>query len=245
MSKNKKFKNAALLIIGNEILSGRTQDKNINYLAKQLFSHGVSLEEVRIIPDVKPTIIKTVKSLKSNFNYIISTGGIGATHDDITSESISAALKKDYCLNKKALKELEKYYKNKSDLTDARKKMAHMPKGSKIILNKVSGAPGFQIENIYVFAGIPIIVESMMKEFLKKIKSNTKIYVKSIKTHFYESIIAERLKNTELMFKGVRVGSYPIFDGEFKGVEIVMNSYSKKNITSAFAYLKKELNKKI
>tara|TARA_B110000116_G_C16660162_1_gene501325 strand:+ start:24 stop:761 length:738 start_codon:yes stop_codon:yes gene_type:complete len=245
MSKNKKFKNAALLIIGNEILSGRTQDKNINYLAKQLFSHGVSLEEVRIIPDVKPTIIKTVKSLKSNFNYIISTGGIGATHDDITSESISAALKKDYCLNKKALKELEKYYKNKSDLTDARKKMAYMPKGSKIILNKVSGAPGFQIENIYVFAGIPIIVESMMKEFLKKIKSNTKIYVKSIKTHFYESIIAERLKNTELMFKGVRVGSYPIFDGEFKGVEIVMNSYSKKNITSAFAYLKKELNKKI
>ena len=245
MSKGKKFKNAALLIIGNEILSGRTQDKNINYLAKQLFSHGVSLEEVRIIPDVKPTIIKTVKSLKSNFNYIISTGGIGATHDDITSESISAALKKDYCLNKKALKELEKYYKNKSDLTDARKKMAYMPKGSKIILNKVSGAPGFQIENIYVFAGIPIIVESMMKEFLKKIKSNTKIYVKSIKTHFYESIIAERLKNTELMFKGVRVGSYPIFDGEFKGVEIVMNSYSKKNITSAFAYLKKELNKKI
>jgi molybdenum cofactor synthesis domain-containing protein len=245
MSKSKKFKNAALLIIGNEILSGRTQDKNINYLARQLFSHGVSLEEVRIIPDVKPTIIKTVKSLKSNFNYIISTGGIGATHDDITSESISAALKKDYCLNKKALKELEKYYKNKSDLTDARKKMAYMPKGSKIILNKVSGAPGFQIENIYVFAGIPIIVESMMKEFLKKIKSNTKIYVKSIKTHFYESIIAERLKNTELMFKGVRVGSYPIFDGEFKGVEIVMNSYSKKNITSAFAYLKKELNKKI
>ena len=126
MSKSKKFKNAALLIIGNEILSGRTQDKNINYLAKQLFSHGISLEEVRIIPDVKSTIIKTVKSLKSNFNYIISTGGIGATHDDITAESISAALKKDYCLNKKALKELEKYYKNKSDLTDARKKMAYI-----------------------------------------------------------------------------------------------------------------------
>ena len=241
MSKSKKFKNAALLIIGNEILSGRTQDKNINYLAKQLFSHGVSLEEVRIIPDVKPTIIKTVKSLKSNFNYIISTGGIGATHDDITSESISAALKKDYCLNKKALKELEKYYKNKSDLTDARKKMAYMPKGSKIILNKVSGAPGFQIENIYVFAGIPIIVEAMMKEFLKKIKSNTKIYVKSIKTHFYESIIAERLKNTELMFKGVRVGSYPIFDGEFKGVEIVMNSYSKKNYNFSIHILKKRI----
>ena len=245
MSKSKKFKNAALLIIGNEILSGRTQDKNINYLAKQLFSHGVSLEEVRIIPDVKPTIIKTVKSLKSNFNYIISTGGIGATHDDITAESISTALKKNYCLNKKALKELEKYYKNKSDLTDARKKMAFMPKGSKIILNKVSGAPGFQIENIYVFAGIPIIAEAMMKEFLKKIKSNTKIYVKSIKTHFYESIIAERLKNTELMFKGVRVGSYPIFDGKFRGVEIVMNSYSKKEIALAFNHLKKELNKKI
>ena len=192
MSKSKKFKNAALLIIGNEILSGRTQDKNINYLAKQLFSHGISLEEVRVIPDVKSTIIKTVKSLKNNFNYIISTGGIGATHDDITAESISEALKKDYCPNKKALKELEKYYKNKSDLTDARKKMAYMPKGSKIILNKVSGAPGFQIENIYVFAGIPIIVEAMMKEFLKNIKSNTKIYSKSIKTKFFERMIAQK-----------------------------------------------------
>ncbi|MDA1284676.1 MAG: molybdopterin-binding protein [Proteobacteria bacterium] len=245
MSNKKNFKNAALLIIGNEILSGRTQDKNINYLAKQLFSHGVSLEEIRIIPDNKSVIVKTIRSLKNNFNYIISTGGIGATHDDITAESISVALKREYCLNKKALSELEKYYKNKIDLTDARKKMAYMPKGSKIILNKVSGAPGFQIENIYVFAGIPIIAQAMMKEFLKKIKSNTKIYVKSLKTHFYESIIAERLKNTELMFKGVRVGSYPIFDGEFKGVEIVMNSYSKKNITSAFTYLKKELNKKI
>lgn len=245
MSKSKKFKNAALLIIGNEILSGRTQDKNINYLAKQLFSHGISLEEVRVIPDVKSTIINTVKSLKNNFNYIISTGGIGATHDDITAESISAALKKDYCLNKKALKELEKYYKNKSDLTDARKKMAYMPKGSKIILNKVSGAPGFQIENIYVFAGIPIIVEAMMKEFLKNIKSNTKIYSRSIKTKFFESMIAQKLENTEIEFTDVRVGSYPIFDGKFRGVEIVMNSYSKKNIDLAFKYLKKELNKKI
>lgn len=245
MSKNNKFKNAALLIIGNEILSGRTQDKNINYLAKQLFAHGVSLEEVRIIPDIKSTIIKTIKSLKNNFNYIISTGGIGATHDDITAESISAALKKDYVLNKKALKELEKYYKNKSDLTDARKKMAYMPKGAKIILNKVSGAPGFQIENIYVFAGIPIIVEAMMKEVLKNIKSNTKIYSKSIKTNFFESMIAQKLKNTEIKFTDVKVGSYPIFDGKFRGVEIVMNSYSKENIDSAFNYLKKNLNKKI
>ena len=120
-----------------------------------------------------------------------------------------------------------------------------MPKGSKIILNKISGAPGFQIENIYVFAGIPIIVEAMMKEFLKNIKSNTKIYSKSIKTKFFESMIAQKLKNTEIEFTDVRVGSYPIFDGKFRGVEIVMNSYSKKNIDLAFKYLKKELNKKI
>tara|TARA_X000000368_G_scaffold359222_1_gene302450 strand:+ start:153 stop:890 length:738 start_codon:yes stop_codon:yes gene_type:complete len=245
MSNKNSFKNAVLIVIGNEILSGRTQDKNINYIAKEFFSHGISLEEVRVIPDIKKTIVKTIKSLKNKFNYIITTGGIGATHDDITAESISLALKKEYLLNHKALLELKKYYKKKSDLTDARKKMAYMPKGSKIIINKISGAPGFQIENIFVFAGIPLIVKAMMKEFLKTVKTKNKIYSKSITTKLYESIIASSLKETEMRFKNVKVGSYPIFDGKFKGVEVVLNSYSKIDITNAFKYLKKELNKKI
>ena len=155
----KKIKTASLVIIGNEILSGRTQDKNINYIAKELFKSGIALQYVCVIPDIQKKIINTVRNLKKSYDFIITTGGIGPTHDDITAESISIAVKKKYSLNKGALKELKKYYKKvKSELTDARKKMAYMPVGSRLIKNSVSGAPGFMIENIFVFAGIPSIV---------------------------------------------------------------------------------------
>ena len=168
---NKKIKSASIVIIGNEILSGRTQDKNINYIAKELFKSGILLKYVCVIPDEKKIIVNEIRRLKRKYDFVITTGGIGPTHDDITAESISLAVKKSYVLHKDAYQELVKYYKKiKSDLTDARKKMAYMPKGSKLIKNSVSGAPGFQIENIFVFAGIPSIAEAMTKEFLKIIK---------------------------------------------------------------------------
>ena len=240
-----KIKNASLVIIGNEILSGRTQDKNINHIAKALFKNGISLQYVCVIPDDRKIIIKEIRRIKKKYNFIITTGGIGPTHDDITAESISLAVKKPYILHKAAYQDLVTYYKKvKSELTDARKKMAYMPSGSKLIKNSVSGAPGFQIENIFVFAGIPLIVEAMTKEFLKIVKIKNKFYSTSIITKLFESKIAHVLENTEKNFKDISIGSYPIFDGKPKGVEIVINSRrDKKIVMSAKKYIIRELNK--
>ena len=241
----KKIKTASLVIIGNEILSGRTQDKNINYIAKELFKSGISLQYVCVIPDIQKKIIKTVRNLKNSYDFIITTGGIGPTHDDITAESISIAVKKKYSLNKGALKELKKYYKKvKSELTDARKKMAYMPVGSRLIKNSVSGAPGFMIENIFVFAGIPSIVEAMTKEFLKIIKVKNKFYSSSIVTKLFESKIAHILEEAEKTFNEVSIGSYPIFDGKPKGVEVIISSMTNRtNALKARKYILREINK--
>ena len=239
-----KLKRAILIVVGNEILSGRTKDKNIFIISKKLFANGILLEKVTVIPDIIKIIKKEILENKLKFDYIITTGGIGPTHDDVTAESISLALKKKYCLNNDALNELKKYYKKiKSDLTDARKKMAFMPKGSKLIKNKLTGAPGFNIENIYVFAGIPSIVDIMMDEFLKTIKIENKFFNSKIKTKFHESQIAHILKYAENKYKDINIGSYPIFDGKPKGVEIVINSLNnEKNVIKAKNYIKRELN---
>ena len=241
----KKIKTASLVIIGNEILSGRTQDKNINYIAKELFKSGISLQYVCVIPDVQKKIINTVRNLKKSYDFIITTGGIGPTHDDITAESISIAVNKKYALNKSALKELKKYYKKvKSELTDARKKMAYMPVGSRLIKNSVSGAPGFMIENIFVFAGVPSIVEAMTKEFLKIIKVKNKFYSSSIVTKLFESKIAHILEEAEKIFNEVSIGSYPIFDGKPRGVEVIISSMTNRtNASKARKYILREINK--
>ena len=241
----KKIKTASLVIIGNEILSGRTQDKNINYIAKELFKSGISLKFICVIPDLQKQIIKTIKNLKKSYDFILTTGGIGPTHDDITAESISIALKKKYLLHKGAHKELKKYYKKvNSELTQSRMKMAYMPVGSKLIKNSVSGAPGFNIENIYVFAGIPSIVKAMTKEFLKMIKVKNKFYSSSIVTKLFESKIAHILERAEKSFKDVSIGSYPIFDSKPKGVEVVISSMTNKNnAMNARKYILREINK--
>ena len=191
------------------------------------------------------TIVKEIRRLKKDFDYVITTGGIGPTHDDITAESISIAVERKYKLHQGAFKELIKYYeKIKSELTDARKKMAYMPSGSKLIKNKVSGAPGFNIENIYVFAGIPSIVEAMMREFIKSIKNKNKFYSSSIITKLFESKIANILAIAEKNFTDVSIGSYPIFDGKPRGVEIVISSLAnKKNAQKAKKFIQTEINK--
>ncbi len=241
----KKIKSASLVIIGNEILTGRTQDKNINYIAKELFKNGILLKYVCVIPDKKEKIVKTVRKLKKAHTYVITTGGIGPTHDDITAESISVAVKKKYCLNIHALNELQKYYKKvNSELTEARKKMAYMPFGSKLIKNTVSGAPGFMIENIFVFAGIPSIAQAMTKEFLKIVKIKNKFYSSSIITELFESKIAHILEIAEKSFNEVSIGSYPIFDKKPKGVEVVISSMTNRpNAIKARKYIIREINK--
>jgi molybdenum cofactor synthesis domain-containing protein len=160
MKKNKKV-NAAILIIGNEILSGRTQDTNTSTIALWLNSIGVKVQEVRVIPDIEKTIIETVNILRKLNDYVFTTGGIGPTHDDITAESISKSFELDYEIHEGAFKILETYYKP-GEFNEGRQKMVWMPKGAKLILNPTSGAPGFSVQNVFCLPGVPSILKSML-----------------------------------------------------------------------------------
>ena len=159
---------AAIIIIGNEILSGRTVDKNINFIAKELDELGISLLEVRIVPDVKKEIIEAVNALRRRFTYVFTSGGIGPTHDDITSASIAEALETKLTCNPDVLKMLQQYYEGQKgvEMNDSRMKMAYIPEGASLISNKISIAPGFVFQNVYVMAGIPEIMQCMF-EFIK------------------------------------------------------------------------------
>ena len=171
MKKKNKKVNAGILIIGNEILSGRTQDKNIAFIANWLNSNcGISVNEVRVIPDMEKIIITNILDLSKKFNYLFTTGGIGPTHDDITAQSISKAFKVKYEYHNEAFKILENYY-GKDKFNEGRKKMAKMPKGSKLIYNPSSAAPGFITKNVFSLPGVPSILISMIencKRFLVK-----------------------------------------------------------------------------
>ena len=240
----KKFKkvNAAILIIGNEILSGRTQDLNVSFISNWLNdSCGIKVEEVRIISDNEKIIIKTVNELRKKFNYVFTTGGIGPTHDDITAESISKAFKVKYEYHKEAFTILEKYY-GKIKFNDGRKKMSKMPRGSRLIYNPSSAAPGFKIDNVFCLPGVPLILRSMIHNCLKYLKRGSKLYSTSINLITVESNIAKGLAKIQKKYKKeIDIGSYPFFRLGRIGVSIVLRSQNKHKI-----YLcKKEILKDI
>ena len=240
MKKKIKKVNAAIVIIGNEILSGRTQDLNVIFISNWLnLNCGISVEEVRIIPDKEKVIIKNVLSLKKKFNYIFTTGGIGPTHDDITAKSISKAFKVKYEYHKEAYKILEKYY-GKAKFNDGRKKMAKMPKGSSLILNPSSAAPGFKIKNIFCFPGVPSILKSMIDNCARYLIKGVKIKSASINLQTVESNIAKALNKIQKKFiKYVEVGSYPFFRLGIVGVSVVLRSSNKQKLFSCSTEIKK------
>ena len=229
----KKFKkvNAAILIIGNEILSGRTQDLNVSFISNWLNdSCGVKVEEVRVISDNEKIIIKTVNELRKKFNYVFTTGGIGPTHDDITAESISKAFKVKYEYHKEAFTILEKYY-GKIKFNDGRKKMSKMPRGSRLIYNPSSAAPGFKIDNVFCLPGVPLILRSMIHNCLKYLKRGSKLYSTSINLITVESNIAKELAKIQKKYKKeIDIGSYPFFRLGRIGVSIVLRSQNKHKI---------------
>ncbi len=229
MNKTKEKVNAAIIIIGNEILSGRTQDVNVVTISKWLNELGVKLEEVRVIPDIENSIIKTVKELKKKFNYVFTTGGIGPTHDDITSKSIAKAFNLQYGFHKEAYTILERYY-GRGKFNTGRKKMAMMPIKASLILNPSSGAPGFIVGNIYSLPGVPSILKSMLGGLKNKIKGGRKIYTKTISVQTVESEIAKPLADVQKKFRTVDIGSYPFFRLGRIGVSIVVRSDDKKKI---------------
>ncbi len=229
MKKTKQKVNAAIIIIGNEILSGRTQDVNVVNISNWLNQLGVFVEEVRIIPDIENVIIKTVKEMNKKFTYIFTTGGIGPTHDDITSKSISKVFNMSYGYHEKAYKLLEQYY-GKENFTPGRKKMAMIPKKAGLILNPSSGAPGFYIKNVYCLPGVPSILTSMLGGLENKIKGGKKILTKTITARTVESEIAKSLTKIQNKFFDTDIGSYPFFKQGKIGVSIVVRSTRKKKI---------------
>jgi molybdenum cofactor synthesis domain-containing protein len=228
MTKNTKV-SAAILIIGNEILSGRTQDTNTSTIAQWLNSIGVKVNEVRVIPDIENTIVETVNHLRKVNDYVFTTGGIGPTHDDITAQSISKAFNLGYEIHKEAFKILESYYKV-GEFNEGRQKMIWMPKGAKLILNPTSGAPGFYVENVFCLPGVPSILKSMLGGLKNVIVGGEPILSHTISLSTVESEIAKSLTIVQNNNKDVEIGSYPFFQAGKLGVSIVIRSENKVKI---------------
>ena len=243
MKKNSKKVNAAIVIIGNEILSGRTQDVNVVAITQWLNILGVKLEEVRIIPDIEKKIVKTIREIKKKYKYVFTTGGIGPTHDDITSRSIAHAFNSTYGYHKKAYQLLENYY-GRQAFNLGRKKMAMMPTNAKLILNPTSGAPGFYIGNVFCLPGVPSILKSMLGGLKNEITGGRKILNRTITLRTVESEIASSLKKTQNKYKSVEIGSYPFFRKGKIGVSIVLRSPEKKKIDQCYKQIVGFIKKK-
>jgi len=198
---------------------------------------------VRVIPDIEDSIIKTINELKKIFNYVFTTGGIGPTHDDITSKSVAKAFNLSYGYHKQAYNILEKYY-GKAKFSAGRKKMAMIPNKASLILNPSSGAPGFTVENVYCLPGVPSILKSMLGGLDNKIQGGKKILSKTISIQTVESEIAKSLEKVQNQFKSVEIGSYPFFRLGKIGVSLVVRSTKKKQIDDCYKQIVSFLEKK-
>ncbi len=241
--KNKKVITAGIIIIGNEVLSGRTKDINTSTLAKWLNSLGIEVKEVRVIPDNETSIIETVNHLRKKYYYIFTTGGIGPTHDDITAESISKAFNLKYGFHTEAYSILEKYYKP-GEFSDGRKKMAKMPTSAKLILNPTSGAPGFYVENVFCLPGVPSILQSMIGGLNNVLVGGDPILNITISLRTIESEIAKSITDIQNKNKDVEIGSYPFFRAGKLGVSIVMRSSNKINLDNCNSKILEFVNSK-
>ena len=241
---DKKVKvNASILIIGNEILSGRTQDTNTSTLAIWLNSMGVYVDEVRVIPDVEKIIVDNINLLRSNHDYVFTTGGIGPTHDDITAKSVSSAFGLKYEIHKEAFKILESYYKP-GEFNEGRQKMAWMPENAKLILNPTSGAPGFNIENVFSLPGVPSILKSMLGGLKNAIVGGQPIKSLTISLKTVESEIANSLTKVQNNNQDVEIGSYPFFHAGKLGVSIVIRSEDQNKIDNCNYQILEFVNEK-
>ena len=216
---------AALIVIGDEILSGRTQDKNVAQIATWLNDQGVRLAEVRVIPDEMGRIGEAVNALRAAHDYLFTTGGIGPTHDDITVDAIAAAFAVPVIVDPQARAILEDYYRDRpGGLTEARLRMARVPEGAELIPNPSSGAPGVKMANVYILAGVPDIAASMLEALTGKLKGGRPMVSVTVGARAPESDVADLLRETEAAHPGVAIGSYPFFrDGRY-GANFVIRS---------------------
>lgn len=233
----KKNVTAALIIIGDEILSGRTKDENLNFLATNLAEAGINLREVRVVPDIEEEIVDSVNALRAKFDYIFTSGGIGPTHDDITCESIAKAFGDKVIKNQQAAEILIKHY-GEGNVNEARMKMAMLPSRASLLDNPVSSAPGFRLENVFVMAGIPKIFQAMFEAAKKELVGGKKVKSVEIKLNLTESIIAKDFSSLQKKYPQVVMGSYP-FDG---GTSLVFRSTDYEALDIAKSEMEKILS---
>jgi len=216
---------AALAVIGDEILSGRTQDKNVAQVALWLNEQGIRLAEVRVIPDDTMRIADTVNELRATYDYLFTTGGIGPTHDDITVDAMAVAFGVPVIVHPDARKILEDYYSDRpGGLTEARLRMARVPEGAELIPNPMSGAPGVRIENVFIMAGVPNIAASMLEALTGKLEGGRPVVSITVGARAPESDVADLLRETEEANPGVAIGSYPFFKEGRYGANFVIRS---------------------
>ncbi len=234
---------SAVLIIGDEILSGRTKDKNIGWIAEQLNLLNIQFLEARIISDNKNEIIKNVINLSNKYTYVFTSGGIGPTHDDITTESIAEAFKSKVIINKIAYDNLQKHYeKTNLDFNENRQKMAKVPEGSSLIVNPISVAPGFRIKNVFVMAGVPSIFKAMFDGISNDLTKGQKKHFINFKCYVGEGTIASLLKNISLKYQDISIGSYPWFKPGNYGTSIVVSGFKKSTVVEVSKKIISKLN---
>ena len=230
---------AAVLVIGDEILSGRTKDKNIGYIADHLTAIGIQLQEVRIVPDIEADIVTAINGLRARYTYLFTTGGIGPTHDDITSDCVAKAFGAKIDVDPRALALMKPHYEKRGlELTPARLRMARLPEGSELVENKVSVAPGFMIGNVVVMAGIPNVMQVMMDAVTPRLKTGRKMLSETIELFRPEGEIAELFGATQKDFPDVSMGSYPFTkDARTFGTNLVLRSTDPERLSLAHAAL--------
>ena len=239
MADSTKIVTAALLLIGNELLSGRTQDANLNYLARQLTAMGIRLAEARVVVDGEAEIVEAVNELRARYSYVFTTGGIGPTHDDITCECVAKAFGRRYVLNPEAQKILKDYYDGSGrELNEARLRMAYTPEGAELVENRISRAPGFRVENVIVMAGIPAVMRAMFEAIAPKLEGGAKVSARAVAVLMGEGDIARPLSELQARNEGLEIGSYPfVRKGKF-GTTLVLRGVDQAALDSAVEELK-------
>ena len=231
---------AAILVIGDEILSGRTKDKNVGFIADYLTQLGVDLKEVRIVADDMEAIVEAVNALRARWRYVFTTGGIGPTHDDITADAVAAAFGVSIDHDPRAMAILEAHYAKMpgTEFNEARKRMARIPDGADLIENRVSSAPGFRLGNVHVMAGVPSVMQAMMDAIVPSLETNARMLSETVDTGLGEGVIAGPLAQLQREYPTVVMGSYPYIRGDVFATKLVLRCRDRDDLDCALDAVK-------
>jgi len=228
---------AAVLVIGDEILSGRTQDTNTNHIARFLGALGIDLRECRVVPDVQDEIVAALNALRARYTYVFTTGGIGPTHDDITADAVAAAFGVGIHHHPEAMAMMAAHYKKPEDFNEMRKRMARIPDTATLVKNSVSTAPGFQIGNVFVMAGVPMVMRAMLEEISSRLQRGAAVHAATVEAKLPEGQIAASLARIQQGHKTVSIGSYPFYREDGPGTQLVIRGRDLDAVEAAAAQI--------